>query len=106
MVVESVVALRGNPDDFCFDRTGEAAYIADGALDGLLKVDVDSGATEVVVGGMPRSKVVGRTSCNFGRTTHDIEKGRLCIATTGGLAAPPPRGIVGGTVFALATADL
>lgn len=106
VVVESVATLVGNPDDFCFDKTGEVAYIADGALYGLLKVDVTSGVTEVVVGGTPRSKVVGQTACNFGRTKEDVEKGTLYITTTGGIAAPPPRGIVGGTVFALDTVNL
>ena len=106
VVVESVAALGGGPDDFCFDTTGKAAYVADGALYGLLEVNVASGETEVVVGGTPRSRVVGQTACNFGRTKEDVEKGTLYITTTGGIAAPPPRGIVGGSVFALDTAKL
>ena len=106
VIVESVAALNGDPDDFCFDQTGEVVYLADGALYGLLKVDLASGETEVVVGGTPKSKVVGETACKFGRTNGDIEKGTLYITTTGGIAAPPPEGIVGGSVFALDTAYL
>ena len=106
VVVESVAALGGGPDDFCFDRTGKAAYIADGALYGLLKVAVASGETEVVVGGTPKSRVVGQTACNFGRTKEDVEKGTLYITTNGGIEAPPPRGIFGGCVFALDTTEL
>ena len=106
VVVDSVADLEGAPDDFTFNAGGNAAYIANGAFDGLLKVDVPSGTTEVVIGGTDRSKIVGQTACHFGRTEEDLKKGTLYITNTGGIAVPPPRGIVGGSVFALDTALL
>lgn len=105
-IVESLTKSGGAPDDFTFDSTGKATYIADGALNGLLRVGLPSGETEVVVGGTEQSKVVGQTACQFGRTREDVEKGTLYITTTGGIVVPPPQGIVGGSVFALDTAQL
>jgi hypothetical protein len=92
VVVESVAEYIGGPDDFTFDSTDAAAYIADGVLDGLLKVDVDSGETEVLIGGTDRSKVVGETARHFGRTAKDIGMCTTYTTTNCGLAVPPPRG--------------
>jgi hypothetical protein len=49
VVIESLTNVMGNPDDFTFDSTGAAVYIASEALDGLVKVDPSSGKTEVQV---------------------------------------------------------
>ena len=59
VVVELVATLGSGPNDFCFDTIGKAAYITDGALYGLLEVNVASRETEVVVSRTPRSRVVG-----------------------------------------------
>lgn len=105
-IVESTTEFTGAPDDFTFDSTGKTAYIANGALSGLLKVSFPSGKTEVLVGGTDKSETPGETACHFGRTKQDIRKGTLYITNTGGIAVPPPSGIVGGSVFALDTAEL
>jgi hypothetical protein len=96
----------GNPDDFTFDSTGAAVYIASEALDGLVKVDPSSGKTEVLLGGTENSKIIGQTACHFGRTKEDVEKGTLYITNDGGIAVPPPQRIVGRGLYALDTADL
>ena len=106
VVVESFADLKGVPDDFIIDNTGAVAYIADGALDGMLKVDLGSGETEVLLGGTKKSEVYGQTACAFGRTKEDVQKGTLYITNDGGIAVPPPQGIVGGGVYALDTAEL
>ena len=55
VVVESFAELGGGPDDFAISGDGKAAYIADGALNGLLKVDLSSGKEAVLVGGTDSS---------------------------------------------------
>jgi sugar lactone lactonase YvrE len=105
VIVDSVAEYNGAPDDFAIDDAGNA-WIANGAFNGLLKVDTLSGGTEVVLGGTDKSKVIGQTACQFGRAKKDVKRETLYITNTGGIAVPPPQGIVGGSVFALDTASL
>ncbi len=70
----------------------------------MIKVDLSGGNTAVLIGGT--SKVDGQTACQFGRRKEDVKKGTLYITTNGGIADPPPQGIVGGGVYALDTAEL
>ena len=106
IIVDSVAEYMGAPDDFTFDLAGDTAYIANGAFSGLLKVSVPGGETEVVLGGTDRSEVSGLTTRDFGRTEEDLKKRTLYITNTGGIAAPPPTGVIGGAVWALDTAEL
>lgn len=104
-VILDTVTPGGVPDDFSIDHEGNA-YIADGAFNGLLKVAIAEMSTQIVVGGTDRSKIVGQTACNFGRAKRDVRRRTLYVTNTGGLAAPPPRGIEGGAVYVLDTAKL
>ena len=104
-IIKSVAKFEGSADDFAIDTAGNA-WIADGAFNGLLKVDIADKSAEIVLGGTDRSKVVGETAAQFGRASSDVKKGTLYITNNGGLAVPPPSGIVGGGVWALDTAKL
>ena len=108
--VETIVARSQHPpdlytganDDFAFDSKGNI-WGDDAPTDDLVKVSVPGGEVEIIA---EAPQLIGNTACNFGRTKGDVEKGTLYITTNGGIAFPPPGGIVGGKVMALDTADL
>ena len=91
-------------DDFTFDASGKYAYIAEGPVQTLLKLDISKGRAKQVVGGLFSNALPGSTSCKFGRTKEDVAKGRLYITTNGGLSGAPRSGIItGGKLFAVDT---
>lgn len=102
--VETVVAgatfhnnLGGLADDFTFDDSGNA-FVTTDPSNTLIKVS-PAGSVTVVAGGFNQSVIAGDTAAAFGRTVED--RHTLYITTNGGLADPPPGGLVGGKLVAI-----
>ena len=92
-------------DDFALGDNGYA-WITSDPSNTLYRVALKTGSVDVVAGGHNSTIVAGLTSCLFGVTEDDRIHGRLFIVTNGGLAYPPPVGVVGGKVLSLDTVDL
>ena len=92
-------------DDFAL-QDDEFAWITSDPSNTLYRASLSSGSVHVVAGAADSSLLAGLTSCGFGVTEADKARGRLYITTNGGIANPPPSGIVGGKVLSLDTADL
>jgi hypothetical protein len=88
-------------DDFAFDEEGNA-WVAQDPSGSIVKVDLER-RVELVVGGTKSSLVVGDTAVNFGRTAKDKASATLYVTTNGGMAFPPPTGIIGGKLMAVDT---
>ena len=85
---EAVTVATGlTPDDFELDLIPcpRKAYVANGASNEVVEVDVIDGAISVLTGGPHDIVFSGQTSVRWGNTARDTWRGSLYISTIGGL---------------------
>lgn len=88
-------------DDFTFDCEG-SVFMAAGGANTVQRIDVQSGAVEVIAGDLNSTLLAEPTSVKFGRREDDAD---VLYVTTGGGAGTPVNGdiIIGGQVLAIKT---
>lgn len=69
-------------DDFALDGEKRVAYLASGEVNSVLKLGLDTGKLEAVIGSVGDLTVAGVTSARLG------DGGRLFISTNGGIVGP------------------
>lgn len=89
-------------DDFAFNINGNAWLATDPSNSGV-KI-TPSRKVSVAVGGGNDAIVARVTAIAFGRTK--VIRNILYASTNGGIASPPPGGVVGGKVLAVDTTKL
>lgn len=90
-------------DDFALDHEGAHAWIVTNPTGDLVKVDIATGAQEVVAGGLSSPTFAGATAAAFGRTKKDREI--LYVVTDGGAVDATASGLRGGRIVAFDTRE-
>ena len=97
------MTVTSGSDDFALDGRGDA-WVTSGTTDALIKIGIEDGSVEVVARESEKIRLIGPAACRFGRTKRDVERGTLYVVNNGGIAGPPPQGIIGGSIFVVDTA--
>ncbi|KAL8821527.1 MAG: hypothetical protein Q9223_000435 [Gallowayella weberi] len=74
----------GGYDDFALSPSGDAAFMATGAANGIEKIDLESGRQEFVVGGLNSTVLNRPTSAAFARSGNGKVDLRVFFVTTAG----------------------
>lgn len=99
--VSQIMTSNDQWDDFTFDAAGNV-YMTAGGANTIEKINVQTGAVELIAGDLNSTCIAEPSSAKFGRRTND--KNVLYVTTAGGLLAPVNGDTtVGGQVLAINT---